>query len=221
MCWIAWRLILFREFVLTLTLFLICSFAGAAEVAPIDKELSDMYKLYLARLSDPAVETILSIKPMIEFYDDEANLLLDSLTMNVRRLYPGLKSRDMLVIIYMAVYETLVAEDDLYVYPTLAEYNKNIFNLEKSQQEFEHLKLMMDSYRAMNEEQSTSYIFDQDKKYQNIFYEYNLAQGELDSIKELGDKIKFRFDLNLQRRKMLQEALRECLSRLLIDELGL
>lgn len=207
--------------ILLLTLFFSLNVL-AVDVDPIDRELSDMYKLYLARLSDPAVETIMTIKPMIEFYDDEAESLLDSLTMNVRRLFPGLKSGDMFVIIYMAVYETLVAEDDLYVYPSLAEYNKNIFNLKKRQAEFERLSALMKEYKGRTDLVLDDNINDDNiHVFTNIYYDFSLAQGELDAVKEMGKKIKFRYELNLQRRNMLQQALRECLSRLLMDELGL
>lgn len=194
----------------------------AVSVDPIDRELSDMYHVYRGRLSDPAAEMVMAIKPMIEFYDDEAEDLLNSLSMNIRRMYPALKSGDMYVIVYMSIYETLVDEDETYVYPTLDHYNKNITNHEAQIVVFNEVEALMKEYKKMvYSEEYVVDIFEEHDRFANVYSSYNLASGELAAIVEQGKKLKSKHDANLVRRKMLQTALRECLSRLLMDELGI
>lgn len=189
----------------------------------IDRELDDMYRAYRTRLSDQAVETIMAIKPMIEFYDDEANMLLDSLSANVRRMFPALKTGDIYIIIYMAVYETLLSEDELYVYPSLALYNQNIVEKKKLMERYELTKVEMDKFQSIEVESDEPDVIEIEENdlFQNVYFEYNLAKGELEENAEQGKMIKKRFELHLKRRNMLEEALRESLSRVLLDELQL
>lgn len=211
-----------KKIVLSILLFFLTLNAHALTVDAIDKELEDMYSAYRARLSDQAVETILAIKPLIEFYDDEAGVLVDSLGVNLRRLFPALKTVDGYVLIYMAIFETLVAEDELYVYPILDLFNQNIAENKILQENFKLMDIKMKDFMNSNpEEQADSYFVAKDSKYKNVYFDYNVSKGELEKNVEQGKLIKKRFEIFLKRRNMLKSALRECLSRVLLDELQL
>lgn len=187
----------------------------AVTVEPIERELVDVYRSYHSRLSEPARETILAIKPIIEFYDDEVEMLLSGLIMNVRRMFPALKTSDMYIIVYVAIYETMLSEDELYVYPTLAEYNKNNLYLNERRKNYESISALMDDYKN-REPSAVSQIelvgtYD---PFKDLYTHYNLSKGELDAAIEMEEKLKLKHDMNLMRREMFIKALYECIDKL-------